>query len=154
MFIRKANYNDHETVAEMIAFLLAELKGKYVDISRFLSVAKECLSKKTNSFTAYLAYVKNAERCQCIGIITVSKVFAIYAGGNIGVIQEFYVSPNERSKGIGKQLLKCVINQGHQNGWKRIEVGAPSLQQGESPMEFYLREGFEIVGPRLKMDLE
>jgi GNAT superfamily N-acetyltransferase len=38
-------------------------------------------------------------------MITIAVIFAVYAGGDIGVINEMYVNPDYRCKGVGKMLV-------------------------------------------------
>jgi GNAT superfamily N-acetyltransferase len=75
---------------------------------------------------------------------------AIYAGGRFGEITELYVSPAHRSKGIAPILITAATSIGRQKGWKRLEVGAPDQPAWSRTLSFYLREGFEEVGPRLR----
>ena len=152
MFIRRASAKDYFVVAKMITLLLSEVGGTPVKEESFISISKEFLTTKSNHFSAFLAYT-DTDSTRCVGMLTVTEVSALYAGGSFGVIQEFYVIPMERSKGIGHQLLKNVIDYGHQRKWKRFEVGAPSLQKWSRTVDFYRREGFEEIGPRLKLML-
>jgi GNAT superfamily N-acetyltransferase len=79
---------------------------------------------------------------------------AIYVPGRFGIINEFYVLPEYRCFGIGKRLVDQVLELGKQNCWKRIEVGAPNNEMWHRTIEFYLREGFLEIGPRLKKYLK
>lgn len=54
---------------------------------------------------------------------------ALYAGGKIGIILEFYVVPEFRSTGIGARLISEVQNYGRENGWSCIELGTPPLPE-------------------------
>lgn len=45
-----------------------------------------------------------------IAVVTMTENYALYTGGKIGVIQEFYVSPEYRSSGVGAMLIKQVTN--------------------------------------------
>ena len=42
--------------------------------------------------------------------------------GIVGEIQEFYIKPNYRNKGIGKQLVENIISYANQYKLKSIEV--------------------------------
>ncbi len=150
--IRKAGARDSNIVAEMAAQLLSELSGNPVGIKPLLGIAKVLLASESSHFTVLLAYPGD-DPSRYVGLLTIAEVSALYACGSFGVIQEFYVAPAERSKGIGHLLLKEAINHGRQCGWSRIEVGAPDLPKWVRTVDFYRREGFQEIGPRLKLAL-
>ncbi|WP_284646264.1 GNAT family N-acetyltransferase [Paenibacillus silviterrae] len=146
--IRKANTNDAHTIALMVAKLLTELEGKSFEQHSFTNAVKECMD--TDLYTVFLAFSENEE---CIGIVSVSLSRAVYAGGTFGIIQELYVQPEMRSLKIGQKLIKTIIDYGVNQQWKRIEVGAPNPLNWQRTIDFYEREGFTAIGPRLKMVL-
>ncbi len=41
-----------------------------------------------------------------IGMTTLTETYALYAGGKVGVIQEFYLIPNFRAYGVGSKLYQ------------------------------------------------
>lgn len=146
--IRKANNSDAHTIALMVAKLLTELGGTSVEEHSFTNVVIECMD--TDLYNAFLAFYENDE---CIGIISVSQSRAVYAGGTFGIIQELYVQPEVRSLHIGQKLIKTVVDYGIKQQWKRIEVGAPNPLNWHRTIDFYVREGFIAIGPRLKLSL-
>jgi len=82
--------------------------------------------------------------------MTLNECAAIYAGGKFGEISELYVCPEMRSKGIARQFLDHAQIEAVDRGWKRIEVGAPGQPEWQRTLNFYLHNGFEEVGPRLR----
>lgn len=98
-------------------------------------------------FSAFAAF---AEYNEPVGLITLVECFAVYAGGNYGIINELYVSPPYRSKGVGKQLLDKVKETAKQKNWPRIEVVAPLEPKWGRTVRFYEREQFTHAGPKLK----
>ncbi len=88
-----------------------------------------------------------------VGVITLVESFAIYAGGWYGIINELYIEPEYRSKGVGKLLLDTVADYGRGRGWKRIDVTAPSGEAWKRTVNFYKREGYTFTGPKLKVML-
>ena len=85
-----------------------------------------------------------------VGVMTLNECAAIYAGGKFGEISELYVRPDMRSQGVAQQLLDHAQQEARARGWKRIEVGAPSQPDWHRTLNFYLRNGFDEVGPRLR----
>jgi GNAT superfamily N-acetyltransferase len=100
----------------------------------------------------YVAFLSNSPQGYANGIITLSEGLSIYAGGKFGVIREFYVIPEIRSTGVGKELLERAKEFGKKNGWNRIEVTLPDKVKWPRTFNFYIREGFKEIGPRFKLE--
>ena len=89
-----------------------------------------------------------------IGVVTLNECAAIYAGGRFGEISELYVVPDSRSKSVGALLTEAAAAFGRKREWPFIEVGAPSVPAWQRTVDFYLKRGFEEVGPRLQLTLD
>ncbi len=83
-----------------------------------------------------------------IAVATLSETYALYAGGKIGIVQEFYVSPKARSSGIGALLIEQVQIYGEENNWSCIELCTPPLPEFERTVSFYQDNGLIPVGGR------
>ena len=88
-----------------------------------------------------------------VGLLMLNECAAIYAGGRFGEITELYVTPEQRSCGVASALLTEAKEFARERGWVRLEVGAPDQPAWSRTLSFYLREGFEEVGPRLRIKL-
>jgi GNAT superfamily N-acetyltransferase len=77
-----------------------------------------------------------------------TETYALYIGGKIGVIQEFYVSPEHRAAGVGSMLIEQVKAYGKQNDWSCIELCTPPLPAFEQTLNFYQQNGLIPVGGR------
>ena len=84
------------------------------------------------------------------GALTLVESFAIYANGLYGIINEMYVDPAWRSRGVGAALVDAAKGFGRSRGWTRIDVTAPESQRWERTRRFYERQGFVFTGPKLK----
>ena len=151
--IIKATINEAKIVADLVAELLIDFNNK--NNSNFI-VDKTKLEKTTrnlikrNNYGAFIAYdSENNPK----GLITVAESFAIYNGGDFGVITEFYVNRNSRSQGIGKLLLNSVFDFSESMNWNKVEVGAPNAIEWPRTIKFYERNGFNQKGPKLRIDL-
>ena len=83
-----------------------------------------------------------------VAVATISETYALYAGGKIGVIQEFYVAPNARSLGVGAELIEQVKTYGEKKCWSCIELCTPPLPEFERTVSFYQENGLIPVGGR------
>lgn len=72
---------------------------------------------------------------------------AIYVGGRFGEISELYVVPDARSENVGALLTDAAAAFGRERNWPFIEVGAPSVPAWQRTVDFYLKHGFEEIGP-------
>lgn len=88
-----------------------------------------------------------------VGAITVAASASIYAGGDFGVIQEFYVAPALRSRRLGARLIAAARRLAKSRGWDRLEVGAPAAERFSRTQAFYRANGFREIGPRLQIKI-
>ena len=140
-----------DAVGELVFGLLRELvPGKYDDrvASEFGQIAHRLLS--AGRIWVFLALDPNDRP---VGVLTLHECYAIYANGLFGEISELYVEPEWRSHRVGALLIDAAQGFGRERGWSQIEVGAPHLPDRQRTVDFYERYGFEVVGPRLHMNL-
>jgi GNAT superfamily N-acetyltransferase len=147
MKILEANSQHTKVIVQKVAELIEELGGKpfvynEAEIFCFIDHAME-----QGIYMAFLA-INNTEKI--VGILTLGESCAVYAGGKFGIIHEFYINPDKRSQGIGKLLLEKAKQKSLYLNWNRLEVGAPPSPAWDRTKDFYLREGFHEIGPRLK----
>lgn len=150
----KASIKEVKTIVDLIAELLIDFNNKsgsnfIVDRNRLEKTTRELIVRE--NFGAFIAYdSENTAK----GLVTISEAFAIYNGGDFGVITELYVDRNSRSGGIGKLLLESVFDFSNSMNWTKVEVGAPNAEEWPRTIEFYKRNGFKQKGPKLRIDLK
>jgi GNAT superfamily N-acetyltransferase len=83
-----------------------------------------------------------------VGVCTLAETYALYAGGRVGVIQEFYVAPSHRSRQVGRRMLHSAFAVMKTRGWACLELCTPPLPMFERTIDFYERHGFSPVGGR------
>lgn len=142
---RRANATDADLVALFIHALLDELSGGKAPALDNIKHSAEIVLADDNVFAA----IADTDG-EPVGIMVLNECTAIYAGGKFGEISELYVRPDMRSKGIAPHLLEIAFQESRARGWKRLEVGAPRQPKWKRTFDFYLRNGFEEVGPRLR----
>jgi GNAT superfamily N-acetyltransferase len=124
----------------------------------------------------FLALLARDESGIPVGVLTLSTSFAVYAGGEYGVIDEMYVAPEYRSQGIGRGLVEAAVVVARRRGWFRLDVTGPvgagaavARASGGHPgaggggdadgtqaiahpvLRFYRRLGFEPTGQKLRL---
>ncbi len=147
--IREAVVEDSETISRLTRELFAELGHipPIADREQSAAFCRDILGKDE-----YAVFLSLDRQGVVTGLLTMSEGISIYAGGRFGVIREFYVAPEMRSKGIGKALLESAKRYCKSREWKRIEVTPPSKEAHFRTYRFYAREGFREIGPRLKRE--
>jgi ribosomal protein S18 acetylase RimI-like enzyme len=85
--------------------------------------------------------------------LNLNECVAIYAGGSFGEICELYIEPQHRSASVGAILLDEAKVFARKKGWSCIEVGAPSEENWPRTVGFYLKNGFNVIGPRLEISI-
>ncbi len=150
--VRRATPADHERVTSLVLRLLSELFDPVAcGYNReTLGPAVEKLIRDGSGSWALLAHLDQEAP---VGILTLNECTAIYAFGRFGEISELYVEPEHRSAGVGAALVDEAIRFGRERGWSLLEVGAPDVPKWQRTVDFYLRRGFSVVGPRLARDI-
>lgn len=143
--IERATVADATTVVALVERLLAELRGGSAELDLPAAVALcEALIGEYR-YTAFLAVEAGA----AVGVITLTEATTIYARGTFGVIQELYVVPAARSRGVGRRLVAAAEMEGRTWGWRGLQVGAPDATRFPRSLAFYEHQGFRAIGPRL-----
>ncbi|GMQ46683.1 GNAT family N-acetyltransferase [Vibrio sp. 10N] len=88
---------------------------------------------------------------EVLAFFTLSESFSVFAQGRYGIINEFWVNEEHRSKGVGKAVIQEIVKLSHVNGWSRIDVTAPPSEKWDKTFEFYQKCGFEFTGRKLKL---
>jgi GNAT superfamily N-acetyltransferase len=152
IIVRRATVKDSGTVASLLLRLLSELYDpeQYGYRADTLGPAASALLKDGRGYWALLA---NTQSGEAVGVITLNECAAVYAFGNFGEIPEMYVVPEYRSAGVGAELVRAAVEFGRERGWSLLEVGAPETPRWQRTVDFYMRSGFELVGPRMTLFL-
>ncbi len=148
--IKKVQSKDFVKLIELIKKLLIELGDEASEIEKIkdTKIIAE-LKKNGNKHHAYFAIDEN----EIVGMITIGVIYAVYSGGEIGVINEMYVNPDYRSKGIGKMLVDKAKELAKEKGWLRLDVTAPTEHRWVRTLKFYEKQGFKFTGPKLKYNV-
>lgn len=149
MKIEQLTSRDADVAFDWVMRLLIELGEEGEELGELKR--DEVLRKWKERASKYHVLVAKNDDGEIVGILTLSVAFAIYANGEYGVIDEMYVDPAYRSKGVGALLVDAARNIGKQAGWARIDVTAPESDRWTRTRHFYERLGFVFTGPKLKL---
>jgi len=144
----EATLKDSEVIGSLVVELTTEIceltSAQHFDID-LKSTIERCHELIRDGH--YLAIIGVCENTP-IAVVTMTETYALYAGGKIGVIQEFYVSPEFRASGVGSMLIEQVQAYGKQQDWSCIELCTPPLPEFERTLNFYQKNGLIPVGGR------
>lgn len=133
MEIKFANSNDEREQVAKLSKAFAEegiCNGVVADDYEFFKSCDVVVAKENNTVVGY-AY----------GDIIKEKKGHSYAkkGARVFSLEEMYIFPEFRSKGIGKKLFKFLENYAHENKCDIIELCAVSKNY-ERLLRFYIQE--------------
>lgn len=154
--IRSAHQEDCHNVLQGISYLLAELRHvDEVALPVESAQAYQNIIDHPDQGAIWIAETPNS-LSSIAGLITVCIVNSIHVGGEYALIQELWVHPDFRSSGIGEQLIKHVEQYCEEKDIVNIEVCIPkrSFVNFNKTHLFYMNNGFEELGPRLKKRVE
>lgn len=146
--LRWADAQDAETVTNLVQQLLSEISQQIgkdafkVDAASTTHTVRRWLEQ--GHYQALLAYDDE----QPVGVATIAQSHALYAGGMIGIIQEFYVAAGLRSGGLGAQMLDRVGELARRRNWFALELCTPPLPEFDRTLSFYQKHDFQAVGGR------
>ena len=145
---RVATVKDAELIGSLVVDLTTEIsevtKAQHfdIDLNGTIQRCNELISD--GHYSAIIGVYGNKP----IAVVTMTETYALYAGGKIGVIQEFYVSPEFRASGVGSTLFEQVQHYGNKHNWSCIELCTPPLPEFERTLNFYQKNGLIPVGGR------
>jgi len=95
---------------------LCDLENQTLDINALNKIFSANITNKNH---LYLIAESEATK---VGFITFHTQNLMHHVGLVGEIQEFYINPEYRGKGVGRQLVAKVIGYAEQHQLKSIEV--------------------------------
>ncbi len=151
MSVRAATAADAPAVAAAVGALLEELGGSRPGSSE---LAAEVAALLGEDGVGELLVAE--EEGAIVGVLAASWQRAIHVPGRYATIQDLWVDPDWRSRGIGAALVDALAARAREQGVVRLEVGLPredfaALGKTEA---FYRGAGFEHLGPRMRLLLD
>ncbi|HEY0790348.1 MAG TPA: GNAT family N-acetyltransferase [Chthoniobacterales bacterium] len=78
-----------------------------------------------------------------VGVAYAASILSLEHGGRSGWLEELYVQPAWRGRGVGTRLLKAVVAAAGQRGWQALDVEVDAAHQ--RVVSLYARHGFQPV---------
>jgi GNAT superfamily N-acetyltransferase len=150
--VRKAEAGDVPAVAAAVAELLVELSGR----GQAAAELEEATLRLVGDRGAGALLVAEAGgEDGIVGVLAASWQHAIHVPGRYGTIQDLWVRQAWRSRAVGRGLLTAFFELAREEGAGRVEVGLPreSFENLGATEAFYLANGFEHLGPRMRRKL-
>lgn len=148
--VREALTPDAPAIAAAVAELLVELSGGGPSAPELEKATRELAGNRE----AGALLVAEADG-EIVGVLAASRQHAIHVPGSYGTIQDLWVHPEWRSRAIGHDLVEAYCELAREEGAMRIEVGLPreTFAKIGATEAFYLANGFEHLGPRMRRKL-
>jgi GNAT superfamily N-acetyltransferase len=165
--VRPARTEDVPAVAEGVAALLAELGGTPPARAAIESEARAHIEDPSLGIVLVAATATDArsqklphraQNCELdgeggvVGVLTASWARAIQVAGRLLTIEVLWTRREWRDRGVGAALVDALAAAAAAEGAGRVEVGLPreSFPALRATERFYLANGFERLGPRMR----
>ena len=130
---------DAETLDVVIDLLQAQLQEHEITTSRddLRAVAETVIADRRHGFLV----VARAPDGSPIGVAYASSLLSLEHGGVSGWIEELYVLPQWRGKGIGSRLIAEVIARAKESGWRALDLEVEASHR--RAISLYARHQFQ-----------
>jgi GNAT superfamily N-acetyltransferase len=157
--VRAACQEDLPAIVLAVGDLLSELGSRPPRTSQMLESAQALLEDPrlgallVAEVDGERAAVVDGERAAgVVGVLCASYQLALHVPGRYALIQDLWVHRSWRGRSIGLELLGALFALAREQGMARAEVGLPreSFAGIRATEGFYVRNGFEHLGPRMR----
>jgi|AntAceMinimDraft_11_1070367.scaffolds.fasta_scaffold179854_1 PhnO protein len=132
--------------AQAIYRMLCELENTVLPLPEFLKIFNANL---TDSNIRYLVAELESD---CIGMASCHVQLLLHHASSVGEIQEMFVYPAYRSMGVGKLLVRSIIDFVRSKGATQLEVTSNKIRTDTH--RFYEKEGFQKTHFKLILNHE
>jgi GNAT superfamily N-acetyltransferase len=134
------NLLDSEHIDSVAPLFEAQLRehGISASIESLLAVMRAVLAHPSHGFALFASFDGVP-----IGVAYAACLLSLEHGGYSGWLEEFYVLPEWRSRGVGSQLLARVLSIAEDRGWRAIDLEVDFSH--ERVASLYTRSHFEPV---------
>ena len=155
--VRPARTDDVPAVAAAVAALLEELGGTPPERSAIEAEARAHLEDPSLGIVLVAAPTGGGDLvatagADVVGVLTASWARAIQVAGRLLTIEVLWTRSEWRDRGVGAGLVEALAAAAAAEGAGRVEVGLPreGFPALRATERFYLANGFERLGPRMR----
>jgi GNAT superfamily N-acetyltransferase len=141
--VRLATPADRDEVLRLARGLLIELGGSPAPQEELHWLFDKLVANDGTGF-AVIGEEDGAAKAVC----TASFQMAIRTAGRYCILQEMFVELDSRSTGMGQGVIEFALQHAMASGCQVVELGTP--RDGQRPIQFYERAGFENIGARMR----
>jgi GNAT superfamily N-acetyltransferase len=145
--VRPARTDDVPAVAAAVASLLEELGGTPPPRAAIETEARAHIEDPSLGIVSVAVAGEDL-----VGVLTASWARAIQVAGRLLTIEVLWTRREWRDRGVGAGLVDVLAAASAAEGAGRVEVGLPreGFPALRATERFYLANGFERLGPRMR----
>jgi GNAT superfamily N-acetyltransferase len=149
--VRRARRSDSAAVATGVAALLCELGATPPSHTAIEDEARAHIDDPTLG----IVLIAVGDGGELVGVLTASWARAIQVPGRMLTIEVLWTRREWRGRAVGAGLVDAIAEAAVDAGAARVEVGLPreSFEALRATERFYLANGFERLGPRMRRTL-
>jgi GNAT superfamily N-acetyltransferase len=146
--VRRARRSDSAAVATGVAALLCELGATPPSHTAIEDEARAHIDDPTLG----IVLIAVGDGGELVGVLTASWARAIQVPGRMLTIEVLWTRREWRGRAVGAGLVDALAEAAVDAGAARVEVGLPreSFEAIRATERFYLANGFERLGPRMR----
>ncbi|MEL6503587.1 MAG: GNAT family N-acetyltransferase [Pseudomonadota bacterium] len=147
--IREMRSSEISTVASMCADFSREVapsRATSLEINDFVSAVNTILERNGKVILA-----TRASDLVLVGFMVIAEREALISGGPYLELSDLYVIPEERNQGVGALLVEHAKEFCRSYGTNRLALSTGEPNHSAAPNTFYLRQGFEFIGPTFRV---
>jgi GNAT superfamily N-acetyltransferase len=146
--VRRARASDAAAVATGVAALLCELGATPPSHTAIEDEARAHIDDPSLG----IVLIAVGEGGELVGVLTASWARAIQVPGRMLTIEVLWTRREWRGRAVGAGLVDALAEAAVDAGAARVEVGLPreSFEALRATERFYLANGFERLGPRMR----
>jgi len=132
--IRKAQFDDLHVMARLLSQLFAIESDFQADFAKQYNGLK--LLFDANNADILVAKHKN----KVVGMITMQRMISTSEGSYVGWIEDLIIDEEYRKMGVGKSMMRTIMELAHKRGYARIQLAAD--KENAKALYFYQKRGF------------
>ncbi len=134
MTLSLARAEDQETIVALLTAQLLE-HDIHTPVAMLRDVVDRVLAESRHGFILLAK-----EDGEAVGVCYAASHLSAEHGGTVGWLEELYVRPESRDRGVGSALLDATVARARELGWRGLELEV--VAGHERAAALYLRHGF------------